>query len=128
MTRHGDTALKGFPVNSTLVLDHFVLRNIVSEGATLCGLRLAVEMKYRSFLLENFAVDSWNDLGAAAQRSSYYQADPTDFIAPSPAALVLRNYTVGGVVITRDANNWGAAEAGRLDFSADMWGYWTAVP
>ena len=78
--------------------------------------------------LENFAVDQWNALGASAQRSSFYQADPTRFIMPAPAALVLKNYSVGGVVISRAADNWEAAALGRLNFSGDMWAFWTAVP
>lgn len=118
--------IPGFPANANLNLDNFSMKNIRSEGATLCGLRLAVEMTYKSFLLENFAVDAWNDLGVPAQRSSYYQADPAKFIAPFERALVLKNYTVGGVKITRKANNWQASGAGRLNFSADMWDYWTA--
>jgi hypothetical protein len=118
--------IPGFAVNPTFELGDFVLRNIVSEGATLCALRLAVEMTYRSLVVENLAIDEWNQLGPAAQRSSFYQADPQRFITPARGALVLENYTVGGALITRAANNWQAAAAGRLNFSADMWPYWDA--
>ena len=84
-------------------------------------------MTYQSLIVENLAVESWNQLGVAAQRSSFFQADPHTFIAPARGALALRNYTVGGERVTRAAGNWQAAEAGRLNFSASMWEYWDAT-
>ena len=118
------TLIPGFSVNPKLELGTFVLRNIVSEGATLCAIRLAVEMTYQSLVVENLAIDGWNQLGPAAQRSSFFQADPRTFITPARGALVLRNYTVGSERITRAAQNWQATEKGRLNFSAAMWDFW----
>ena len=120
--------IPGFAVNPALVLDDVVLRNIRSEGATLCAFRLAVEMTWRSLLVENLAIDGWNDLGPAAQRSSFYQADLAMPITPVHGALALRNYTVAGETISRAANNWQAAGPGRLNFSGSMWTFWWATP
>ena len=87
-----------------------------------------VSMRYESVTVENLAVDGWNGLGAAAQRSTFSQADPTTFIAPKEGTgLVLRNFTVGGVRVSLADDNWRASQLGRLDFAANMWGYWTAV-
>ena len=56
--------LPGVAVDPTLVVRNVTLRNIASEGATLCAMRIAVEMTYHDLLIENLAIDAWNGLGA----------------------------------------------------------------
>ena len=121
--------IPGFSVDAHKTLRDVVLRGITSEGQTLCAVRLAVEMRYLGLTLQDLAVDAWNGLGAAAQESTFHQADTAVFIAPAArVGLLLRNYTVGNDLITLAADNWQSNKRGRLNFAADMWGYWSAVP
>lgn len=109
--------------------------NITVEGMTNCAIRLYALSNTEDIEVTNLAIDAWNELGPASQVSTLQAfTDPSgtpvtigDEVGRGQG-LALRNYSVGGEVILRDAGNAGADQLGRLGFDPALARSWQTYP
>jgi hypothetical protein len=94
--------------------------NITVEGMTNCAVRIYALSSTENIHIKNLNIDSWNDLDPSSQVSHlkrYTNAAGQKVTLGNETGesrgIKLENYTVGGEVIDKSGDNWGADKLGR---------------
>lgn len=104
------------------------------EGATSCAIRVSALSNTSHVVVEDLAIDAWNDLPLSGQVSRLTAQTEGSGAAvvigdqmTEDAGILLHHYTVGGETITKDGGNWADVELGRLGFDGALWENWDAT-
>ncbi|MCG3042544.1 family 49 glycosyl hydrolase [Streptomyces sp. S1A] len=112
---------------------NMTFENITVEGMTNCAIRVFALSSTENIHVKNLKIGAWNGLDPSSQVSllkrytnSAGQKVTLGNETRDSRGLKLENYTVGGTVISKSGDNWGADKLGRLGFDAETWDNWNA--
>jgi hypothetical protein len=119
--------------NPSMWVKNMLFENTVVEGMTNCAVRIYALSSTENIHIKNLKIDSWSGLDAGSQVSQlkrYTNSSTTKVTlgneTSSGRGIKLENYSVGGVYVTKAADNWRADQLGRLGFDAETWDNWNA--
>lgn len=117
----------------TTTVKNMTFENFKVEGMTNCAIRVYALSDTENINIKNLSIDAWNGLDWTSQVSQlkrYTNAAGEKVTigneVPDGNGLSLENYTVGGEVIEKTANNWADYQPGRLGFDGENWDSWNA--
>ncbi|GKV73752.1 MULTISPECIES: family 49 glycosyl hydrolase [Pseudarthrobacter] len=107
--------------------------NITVEGMTNCAIRVYALSDTENIHVKNLNIDAWNGLDWTSQVSHLkrYTNPAGEKVTigneiPDGNGLALENYSVGGEVIEKTADNWADHQLGRIGFDGENWNSWNA--
>jgi len=110
---------------------NIMIENTYVEGEVNCAIRIYSLSSMENIHIKNLKIDAWTDMDSAGVISDFkrYSNGGGQKInvgneSIQGKGLKIENYSVGGVYITRADNNWGANQAGRLGFDAELFDNW----
>lgn len=110
------------------------ISNIRSEGMNPCAMRIYTLSSTQFVTIKNFWIEQWNSLNIYSQISLFKAYTDYNkrkvFIgnqSRDKRGLMIQNYTVGAIRVTKAANNWQDIYLGRLGFDAELWENWDAI-
>lgn len=110
---------------------NIMIENTYVEGEVNCAIRIYSLSSMENIHIKNLKIDAWTDMDSAGVISDFkrYSNGGGQKInvgneSVQGKGLKIENYSVGGVYITRADNNWGANQAGRLGFDAELFDNW----
>ncbi len=97
------------------------IKNIRSEGANLCAMRLNALNKWRNINIENLSIDAWNDMPDYAKYSTLDEYESRDLIGNemngSGQGVAIFNFRVGDQCVSKWDSTWD--DLGLLNFGTD---------
>ncbi|WP_331351405.1 family 49 glycosyl hydrolase [Cellvibrio sp. UBA7671] len=112
---------------------NIMIENTYVEGEVNCAIRIYSLSSMENIHIKNLKIDAWTDMDSPGVISDFKrysngggQKVSIGNESTQGKGLKLENYTVGGVYVTRAANNWAANQIGRLGFDADVFDNWNA--
>lgn len=110
---------------------NITIENTYVEGQVNCAIRIYALSSMENIYIKNLKIDAWTDMESAGTVSDFkrYSNGGGQKInvgneSTQGKGLKIENYSVGGVYVTRNANNWGANQIGRLGFDAELFDNW----
>ncbi|MDF3012538.1 MAG: Dextranase [Cellvibrio sp.] len=112
-------------------IKNITIENTFVEGEVNCAIRIYSLSSMENIHIKNLKIDAWTDMDSAGTISDFkrYSNGSGQKInvgneSIQGKGLKIENYSVGGVYVTRTANNWGANQIGRLGFDAELFDNW----
>ncbi|OCF39723.1 hypothetical protein I317_06447 [Kwoniella heveanensis CBS 569] len=115
-------------------ITNFYVGNLNCEGLCPSIVRLNLLQNYDNFTIDRVSIESFppaqTGIGLSII-SSFTDADgnPSRLGSQSPSeiGLTIKDYYVGGELVSLEKNNWQSDRLGGMDIDPTLWGQWTIV-